>query len=105
MFDELATLGCSFSVAHFDDRKNSVELLDRLKPAFVKLAPGLIHDLANQQANQSIIKNVASTAAAVGVNVFADEVQNSNDMALLWQCGVKLVAGDFLQDAPRVAGQ
>ena len=30
------------------------------------------------------------------VTIIADEVQDASDLAVLWQCGVKLVTGDFL---------
>jgi EAL domain-containing protein (putative c-di-GMP-specific phosphodiesterase class I) len=105
MFEELASQGCSFSISHFDDCKHSIELLEKLDLSYVKLPPGISVDLAQHPTNQSVIRNVAAAAAVAGVKVFADEVNNPADMALLWQCGVKLVSGDFLQDEPRVIGQ
>jgi hypothetical protein len=47
---------------------------------------------------------VVKDARAANAVAIASDVSTSSDLAILWQCGVKLVSGDFLQEAPRVIG-
>ena len=55
----------------------------------------------NQEAIRKIVKAAGPRAAAV----IADEVEDTPSLAVLWQCGVKLVAGTFLQETTQVLAQ
>ena len=105
LIDELKPAGCHFSLSSFDDRQRICTLLDHLDVSLVKLNPNLTHDLRQNSASQSVVRNVVRKADSAQVNVIADEIRNAEDLAVLWQCGVKLVAGDFLNEAPQVVGQ
>ncbi len=39
------------------------------------------------------------------VAVIADEVADTSSLAVLWQCGVKLIAGAFLRESSQVIAQ
>ena len=71
----------------------------------IKLRPGLAQGLSSNTANQEIIRAVVRSVEKQNVTIVADEVQDAADLAVLWQCGVKLVTGDFLNEAPQVVGQ
>ncbi len=51
------------------------------------------------------IRTVVSSASQQHIQTIASNIPTSQDLALLWQSGVKLVSGDFLQEEPRVIGQ
>ena len=103
--DELKPAGCNFSLSSFDDQPHICTLLDQLDVSLVKLKPGLTRDLSKNSTNQRIAKNVVRVAESARVDVIADEIRDAEDLAVLWQCGVKLVAGDFLNEAPQVGEQ
>jgi EAL domain-containing protein (putative c-di-GMP-specific phosphodiesterase class I) len=71
----------------------------------VKLRPGLAKGLSTNTTNQEIIRAVVRAIEARDITIIADEVEDASDLAVLWQCGVKLVTGDFLNEAPQVVGQ
>lgn len=103
--DELQLLGCSFVLSEFDNDRHTIQLLDHLPVKMIKLRPGLARGLSTNTANQEIIRAVVRAVEAHEITIIADEVQDASDLAVLWQCGVKLVTGDFLNEAPQVVGQ
>jgi EAL domain-containing protein (putative c-di-GMP-specific phosphodiesterase class I) len=55
--------------------------------------------------NQEAVRKVVEAAEAHGVAVIADEVTDTSSLAVLWQCGVKLIAGAFLRESTQVLAQ
>lgn len=105
IIDELSELGCSFVLSEFDNDRRTIQLLDHLPVNMVKLRPGLAKGLSSNTANQEIIRSVVRAVESKDITIIADEVEDAADLAVLWQCGVKLVTGDFLNEAPQVVGQ
>ena len=105
VIDELTDLGCSFVLSEFDNDRRTIQLLDHLPVNMIKLRPGLAKGLSSNTANQEIIRSVVRAVESRNVTIVADEVEDASDLAVLWQCGVKLVTGDFLNEAPQVVGQ
>lgn len=103
LFEELRSSGCGFSVSGFDGREGAEDLLRRLDLTLVKLPHGLARDIALDAGRQATVRKVVQAADSRQVLVLADEVNDSTAMATLWQCGVKLVCGAFLQESPRAA--
>jgi EAL domain-containing protein (putative c-di-GMP-specific phosphodiesterase class I) len=101
----LQNLGCSFVLSEFDNDRRTVGLLEHLPVNMIKLRPGLAKGLSSSTTNQEIIRAVVKSVEARNITIVADEVQDASDLAVLWQCGVKLVTGDFLNEAPQVVGQ
>lgn len=105
IIDELQGLGCGFVLSEFDNNRQTVQLLEHLPVEMIKLRAGLAQGLSSNTANQEIIRAVVRSVEQHDVIIIADEVQDASDLAVLWQCGVKLVTGDFLNEAPQVVGQ
>jgi len=105
VIDELKKLGCSFVLSEFDNDRRTIQLLDHLPIDMIKLRPGLAQGLSSNTANQETIRAVVRAVESYNLTIIADEIQDASDLAVLWQCGVKLVTGDFLNEAPQVVGQ
>jgi diguanylate cyclase (GGDEF)-like protein len=105
VIDELQVLGCGFVLSEFDNDRRTIQLLDHLPVRMIKLRHGLAQGLSSNTANQEIIRAVVRAVKPYDITIIADEVQDASDLATLWQCGVKLVTGDFLNEAPQVVGQ
>ncbi|MDX2415874.1 MAG: GGDEF domain-containing protein [Xanthomonadales bacterium] len=101
----LQLLGCNFVLSDFDNDRQTVQLLEHLPINMIKLRRGLAQGLSSNTANQEIIRAVVRAVEGHDITVIADEVRDASDLAVLWQCGVRLVTGDFLNEAPQVVGQ
>lgn len=105
VIEELQDLECNFVLSEFDNDARTIQLLEHLPVRMIKLRPGLAQGLSSNTTNQEIIRAVVRAVESREITIIADEVQDASDLAALWQCGVKLVTGDFLNEAPQVVGQ
>ncbi len=105
IIEELKEYGCGFVLSEFDNDRRTIQLLEHLSVNMIKLRPGLAQGLSTNTANQEIIRSVVQAVESQNITIVADEVQDAADLAVLWQCGVRLVTGDFLNEAPQVVGQ
>ena len=105
LIKELEPLGCRLSVSGFSGERRCRQLLEHLDLSFVKLNPALTDNLTSDSGNQEAISRIVEAAEMRGIAVIADEVAHTSSLAVLWQCGVKLVAGTFLQDSSQVLAQ
>jgi EAL domain-containing protein (putative c-di-GMP-specific phosphodiesterase class I) len=86
----------------FDSERRTSQLLEHLDVAYIKLQPALTNGLTGNARNQDAIRKIVEAAEAHGVAVIADEVADTSSLAVLWQCGVKLIAGAFLRETTQV---
>jgi diguanylate cyclase (GGDEF)-like protein len=105
LMKELKPQGCHLAISSFDAERRSRQLLEHLDVSYVKFHQALTEDLVNNSASQDMIRRIVDAADPAGVSVIADEVADTASLAVLWQCGVKLIAGAFLKEASQVVGQ
>jgi len=105
LMKELKPLGCELAVSHIDDERKARQLLPHLDASFIKLHPALTRDLTSNTKNQEIITKIVEAAEANKVAVIAEEVADTSSLAVLWQCGVKLISGAFLKESTQVLAQ
>ena len=105
LIEELNRMGCSVVLTEFSSEMRTIQLLEHLPVQMVKLTPGLGQGLSSNVPNQEAIRAIVKAVQPYNIRVIADEVRDATDLAVLWQCGVKLVTGDFLNEAPQVVGQ
>ena len=80
-------------------------MLEHLDAGFIKLHHRLTQDLLSESQNQEAIRQIVEVAEKHGVTVIADEVADTSSLAVLWQCGVKLISGAFLSESSQVIAQ
>ena len=105
LMKELQPLGCHLAISDFDGERRCLQLLDHLGISFLKLDPALTEDLTVNTRNQETIRKVVEAAERHDIAVIADEVADTSSLAVLWQSGVKLVAGPFLRESTQVLAQ
>jgi len=105
LIEELKKMGCGIMLTDFNNEIRTVQLLEHLPVDMVKLTQGMAQGLSTNIPNQETIRAVVKSVEPYNIRVIADEVKDATDLAVLWQCGVKLVTGDFLNEAPQVVGQ
>ncbi|MDX1460997.1 MAG: EAL domain-containing protein [Xanthomonadales bacterium] len=104
LFADLRREGVGLSLSQIDNQRRSLALLQQLNPGWVKLKTGLSRGLREHSANQDIVRDVVEATDSIRSVVIADGVSDAADLAVLWQCGVKLVAGEFLGTEARLTG-
>jgi diguanylate cyclase (GGDEF)-like protein len=105
LLKELQPLGCKLSVCHFEAERRTLQLLEHLDASYVKLDAALTVDLISNTRQQDDIRKIVEVAEKSGVIVIADEVADTSSLAVLWQCGVKLIAGAFLSESSQILAQ
>ena len=105
LMKELKPMGCQLSVCQFDAERRTLQLLDHIDASYIKLHTSLTHELISNTKNQEAIRKIVEAAEPHGIEVIADEVADTSSLAVLWQCGVKLIAGAFLNDSSQVLAQ
>lgn len=102
---ELGPKGCRLSISMFGPERRSQQLFEHLEIRYVKLHPSLTADLAGNTKAQDSIRSIVEAASSHNAVVIADEISDTSNLAILWQCGVKLIAGAFLKETSQVVGQ
>lgn len=105
LMKELKPLGCRLSVCQMDVERRSLQLLDHVDASFIKLHHALTEELLTNTKKQEAIRKIVEAAEPHGIAVIADEVADTSSLAVLWQCGVKLIAGAFLSESSQVLAQ
>jgi diguanylate cyclase (GGDEF)-like protein len=105
LMKELKPLGCQLAISKFDSERRSRQLLEHLDVSYIKILPSVTEDLTANTKNQEAVRKIVEAAELHGVDVIADEVADTSSLAVLWQCGVKLIAGAFLRESSQVLAQ
>ena len=95
----MAGFGARIALERFGAGLNSMQLLTHFDPAYLKIDPQFMADLAKSTDSQQQVRNIASQAAGRGIRTIADRVQDATSMTLLFSAGVDFVQGDFLAPA------
>lgn len=105
LMHELQPKGCQLSISGFNGDRRCNQLLEHLDVSYLKLQPSLTASLVGNSANQEAIRSIVELADQSKVTVIADEVADTASLAILWQCGIKLIAGAFLKESSQVVAQ
>lgn len=105
LIEELDSTGCGFTLSNMDDNARKLGLIAALNPALVRIGSELTDDLGENPERVEQIRRVVNEANMHSCTVYVGNVQSSSELALLWQCGVKMVSGDFLEGKHRVIGE
>ena len=95
----MAGFGVRIALERFGAGLNSMQLLTHFDPAFLKIDPQFMADLAKSADSQQKVRNIASQAQGRGIRTIAENVQDASSMTLLFSAGVDYVQGDFLAPA------
>ena len=95
----MAGFGVRIALERFGAGLNSMQLLTHFDPAFLKVDPQFMVDLAKSADSQQQIRNIASQAQGRGIRTIAENVQDAASMTLLFSAAVDYVQGDFLASA------
>ncbi|MGB5738011.1 MAG: EAL domain-containing protein [Woeseia sp.] len=103
-------MGVPFAISHYGVDKTRVQILDILKPNYIKIDGELMHSLIADTEMQGNVRALTEACEKRGILTIAERVENANEMAVLFQLGVNYMQGHYvhepevvLAEAPRVA--
>jgi EAL domain-containing protein (putative c-di-GMP-specific phosphodiesterase class I) len=95
----LRQLDVSVSLAAFDANPASLQLLQHVPAAYLKLAQRYSGDALRESAAREELRQIVERAHADGRRVIAPLIEDAQTASLLWTTGVDYLQGDFIQQA------
>jgi multidomain signaling protein FimX len=96
--DQFRKLGVAFALEHYGIDKNRFQILDILRPDYVKIDGELMHTLTTDTDMQENVRQVAEAAEERKIQTIAERVENANAMAVLFQLGVHYMQGHYVHE-------
>jgi len=103
-------LGIGFAIEHYGVDQERFQILDILKPDYIKIDGELMHTLITDKQMQEAVTNIVAAATERNIKTIAERVENANAMAVLFQLGLDYMQGHYvhepavvLQEAENVA--
>ncbi len=94
----LRNAGVEFALEHYGVDKNRFQILDLLKPNYIKIDGELMHSLMTDTEMQAAVKQLATAADQRNIETIAERVENANAMAVLFQLGVHFMQGHYVHE-------
>ena len=90
--------GCRFALTDVNADSPLEVPLSYLDLAFLRLTPEMVHNLSEDEALRNSLSAIVSLAKDHGTQVIAPRVDQTSDLATLWQLGITLVQGEFVRE-------
>ena len=91
-------LGIGFAIEHYGIDKERFQILDILKPDYIKIDGELMHSLMTDNSMQSAVKAIVEGAQKRKIKTIAERVENANAMAVLFQLGLDFMQGHYVHE-------
>jgi diguanylate cyclase (GGDEF)-like protein len=100
-----------FAIDHMGNGRDPEQLLNHIPMDFMKIDGSLMQGLHLTPAIQQAVGALASLANSRGIKTIAEQVEDANTIAVLWQLGIPLIQGHYsrmrgvvLEDTQTVRG-
>jgi len=90
--------GIHFALEHYGIDRNNFQILDILKPNYIKIDGELMNWLTGDTELQESVMRVTEAAEQRNIKTIAERVENANEMAVLFQLGVHLMQGHYVHE-------
>ena len=91
-------LGVGFALEHFGIDQERYQILDLLKPDYIKVDGEMMHTLINDSKTQDTVGRIVAAAKERNIKTIAERVENANAMAVLFQLGLDYMQGHYVQE-------
>ena len=94
----LRKLGVGFALEHYSIDRERFQILDILKPDYIKIDGELMHTLMTDKDMQDTVENIVRAAHDRKIKTVAERVENANAMAVLFQLGLDFMQGHYVHE-------
>ena len=98
MVSKLKKLGVGFALEHYGIDQERFQILDILKPDYIKIDGELMHTLMTDTAMQQAVQRIVHAAEKRDIKSIAERVENANAMAVLFQLGIDYMQGHYVHE-------
>ena len=91
-------LGIGFALEHYGIDQERFQILDILKPDYIKLDGELMHTLMTDSNMQGAVSKIVKAAQERKIKTVAERVENANAMAVLFQLGLDFMQGHYVHE-------
>lgn len=95
---KLRKIGVGFALEHYGIDQERFQILDLLKPDYIKLDGELMHSLMTDSDMQASVRNIVAGASERNIKTVAERVENANAMAVLFQLGLDFMQGHYVHE-------
>ncbi len=91
-------LGIGFALENYGVDRKRFQILDLLKPDYIKIDGELMHTLITDKAMQGAVSAIVKGAQERNIKTVAERVENANAMAVLFQLGLDFMQGHYVHE-------
>ena len=91
-------LGIGFALEHYGIDQERFQILDILKPDYIKIDGELMHTLITDDSMQNNVRKIVKAAQSRKIKTIAERVENANAMAVLFQLGLDFMQGHYVHE-------
>lgn len=95
---QLRKMGVGFALEHYRIDTERFQILDILKPDYLKVDGELMHALMTDTEVQQNVEKIVRAAAKRSIRTIAERVENANAMAVLFQLGLDFMQGHYVHE-------
>ena len=96
--NKLRKIGVGFALEHYGVDREKFQILDILKPDYIKVDGELMHSLMTDKDTQQAVEKIVRAAAERDIKSIAERVENANAMAVLFQLGLDFMQGHYVNE-------
>jgi diguanylate cyclase (GGDEF)-like protein len=95
---KLRKIGVGFALEHYGVDREKFQILDILKPDYIKVDGELMHSLMTDKETQQCVEKIVRAATERNIKSIAERVENANAMAVLFQLGLDFMQGHYVNE-------
>jgi diguanylate cyclase (GGDEF)-like protein len=96
--NKLRKIGVGFALEHYGVDREKFQILDILKPDYIKVDGELMHSLMTDKETQQNVEKIVRAAKERNIKSIAERVENANAMAVLFQLGLDYMQGHYVNE-------
>jgi diguanylate cyclase (GGDEF)-like protein len=96
--NKLRKIGVGFAIEHYGIDREKFQILDILKPDYIKVDGELMHSLMTDKETQQAVEKIVRAANERNIKSIAERVENANAMAVLFQLGLDFMQGHYVNE-------
>ena len=98
LVSKLRKIGVGFALEHYGVDQERFQILDLLKPQYIKIDGEIMHSLMTDSDMQASVQKIVNGAQERKIKTIAERVENANAMAVLFQLGLDFMQGHYVHE-------